>query len=176
MDGKNYKRWSQATEPPLAVKRAMAFAAIAAGCQNLLLYSFADLFRGPGDDISLLTNATIQRRIAELQQLGQELRSLEPFLLAPDRGGLHLAASLGDDSTLGTIRQVKGEIRVILVNGHDQSQLVNLSVTAQSTAATAKAVQPASVYRRAVWMEPWDVQVLQTRDLWPWGHTEPESR
>ena len=140
------------TEPPYTVKRVAAFAAIACGCQGA--YSTATwIVQTAG---SIPTNSTVERRLHELSQLGTEMASLEPFLLADPSPSLSLQASLPGHFTLGTLRRVDGlGSRAILVNGYDRSQLVNVSL--------------GDVLWRSVWMEPWDVQVLPVEG----GETEP---
>ena len=146
-DLRNYKG-GKATEPPYAVKRAAAFAAIACGCQGLLQYSYMDLFRSPANVSFNPTNATIDRRLHELSDLGNELASLEPFLTQPPpKVAVRITPTLQGHSTLGTVRDAAGlGRRIILVNGNDESQAVAFSI--------------GDAAERKVWMEPWDVQVL----------------
>lgn len=137
------------TEPPYAVKRACAFAAIACGCQGLLQYSYMDLFRNPRQCSFPPTNATIARRLHELSQLGGELASLEPFLLStPPKVPVMLTPTLPGKSTLAVVRHADGlGRRVFLVNGNDQAQAVTFTIDRGET--------------HKVWMEPWDVQILR---------------
>jgi hypothetical protein len=140
------------TEPPYEVKRAGAFAAIACGCQGLLQYSYMDIFRSPANVHFNPTNATIARRLRELSELGNELASLEPFLLQPpSKLELVVTPTLKGHSTLAIMLEAAGlGRRVILVNGNDESQAVAFSANGTS-----------DIVERKVWLEPWDVQVLQ---------------
>jgi hypothetical protein len=115
------------TEPPYAVKLAMALIQPVLGCQGQLQYSYFDQLRmlKDGQDVPA-DPATLTRRFAEMSNITQLINSNSPYFLGTNNRASLLEASNPDYVTWGVWAASPSTERLYLVNGNNTQATVAL--------------------------------------------------